>query len=148
MIVDPEFLRVRVRVGALVFRGEDVLVVEHTVGNDAWHCFPGGGLEFGESFEGCLDRELHEELGISCDVGPLVAVGYSADSSTHSVELYFHCQARDGALELRSPTVTAARFVGRSSLLELKVYPLELSAHLAGCSNDALLLTRYYGRFA
>jgi mutator protein MutT len=40
--------------------------------------FPGGKVEPGETFEGCLVRELHEELGIE------VTVGEEIQEITHS----------------------------------------------------------------
>jgi len=59
---------------ALVFRGGKVLVTQrypeaHLGG--LWE-FPGGKREADETFEGCLVRELDEELGIRISVGELI----------------------------------------------------------------------------
>ena len=52
----------RVAVKALIFNADgQVLVVQN--GDGAWE-IPGGGWEHGESFRGCLDREIDEELGV------------------------------------------------------------------------------------
>ncbi|NUO77578.1 MAG: 8-oxo-dGTP diphosphatase MutT, partial [Lysobacter sp.] len=48
-----------------------VLLTRRTEGRDLaglWE-FPGGKREPGESAEAALQRELHEELGIACEVG-------------------------------------------------------------------------------
>jgi len=63
----------------LVFRGGKLLITQrHNSGHlaDLWE-FPGGKREPGETFEQCLARELHEELGIE------VAVGRLVESLTH-----------------------------------------------------------------
>jgi len=58
----------------LVFRGGKLLITKRY--DDAhlgglWE-FPGGKVEPKETFEQCLVRELHEELGIEVKVGELV----------------------------------------------------------------------------
>ena len=63
----------------LVFRAGKLLITQRP---DEGHLanlweFPGGKREAGETFEQCLGRELHEELGIE------VAVGALAEELTH-----------------------------------------------------------------
>jgi 8-oxo-dGTP diphosphatase len=56
----------------VIRQGEKLLVCQRKAGSPfalKWE-FPGGKLEPGESPEGCLQRELREELGIEATVGP------------------------------------------------------------------------------
>lgn len=57
----------------LAFRGGRLLVTQRAVGTHLaglWE-FPGGKRDPGETWEGCLVRELREELDVVADVGPL-----------------------------------------------------------------------------
>jgi len=58
--------------------------------------FPGGKREAGETFEGCLTREIREETGFRVDVGPFLAKVKHAYSH-FTVELHtYHCFHREG----------------------------------------------------
>src|SRR5262249_55379943 len=64
----------------VVFRAGQLLITQRRLGDHLgglWE-FPGGKREEGESFEACLVRELHEELGIGVQVLELL------DQVTHS----------------------------------------------------------------
>jgi len=56
--------------GVLVRDGRVVLVKNP---RDEWE-LPGGKLEAGETLEGCVAREIAEELGLTVSVGPVVDV--------------------------------------------------------------------------
>lgn len=140
-------LRSRIRVGGVIFRGDEVLIVEHCLGNGRWRCFPGGRLEPGEALEACLRRELIEEVGLNCDVGELVAVGDVLDSTNHAVELYFKSVAGQGTPRPRCETISGVWFVDYRELPEWNVFPLELSADVAKCGAQGLNHVRNYGRF-
>jgi mutator protein MutT len=65
---------------ALVFREGKLLITQRHADahlGGLWE-FPGGKREPNETFEVCLARELHEELGIEVEVGELV------ESLTHA----------------------------------------------------------------
>lgn len=58
---------------------------------------PGGHIEFGESMEDGLRRELREELSISVDVGdPFAAFTYLNEvKGSHSIEVIYFVTSRD-----------------------------------------------------
>ena len=65
MINQPENLRPKVGVGVMILRNNQVLLSKrkgsHGEGDES---FPGGHLEYIESFEDCAKRETKEECGI------------------------------------------------------------------------------------
>jgi mutator protein MutT len=79
-------------VAALIRRGGEVLICRrpdrgHLAGK--WE-FPGGKVEAGETPPQALAREIREELGVECEVGPLVfehTHSYAPDRVAH---LLFH----------------------------------------------------------
>lgn len=58
--------RPKVGVGVIVIKGDQVLLGKRKNAHGAgdW-CFPGGHLEFNESWEACAARETREETGIT-----------------------------------------------------------------------------------
>lgn len=64
--MEAEKQRPKVGLGVMIFKNGKVLLGKrknaHGAGEYAW---PGGHLEFGESFESCAKRETMEEAGIS-----------------------------------------------------------------------------------
>lgn len=71
-------IRTIIVVAGIVYRENTVLLTQrkadaHLAG--AWE-FPGGKVEDGEEPRAALARELHEELGISVEVGDIVEVTY------------------------------------------------------------------------
>ena len=73
----------RVTAKALIKDNDGRLLV--VVNKDGHYEIPGGGLEHNETFEECLKRELHEELGIeTCNIGKMVCV-YTGRSPVYDI---------------------------------------------------------------
>ncbi len=111
-------------VGAVIFRGEEVLLVRRgqEPARDSWS-LPGGLVELGETLTAALDRELLEETGLTVKVLGLTAVldriyRDPADAvSYHYVLVDFLCDYAGGEARPASD-ITAARFVPLWSLPE------------------------------
>ncbi|MBI4250615.1 NUDIX domain-containing protein [Candidatus Uhrbacteria bacterium] len=57
--------RIRVGLGVMVFKDGKVLMGKRKGSHgEGEYAFPGGHIEFGESFEDCARREVREEAGI------------------------------------------------------------------------------------
>ena len=128
--------RPRVRVAAIVVKGDSILLVRHQKASASYWLLPGGGVEFGESLADGLCREVREETCLDIRVGDLVLSSDSIapDGSRHVVNLCFTGEVVGGELGLGSDErVVEARFVPRDELQELTLHPdvrVELSRGL------------------
>jgi 8-oxo-dGTP diphosphatase len=82
---------VLVVVAAVVERDGRFLVTRRLEGTHlagSWE-FPGGKCDAGESHEGCLRREMREELAVDVSMGPL-ELAVTHDYHDRTVELHFY----------------------------------------------------------
>jgi len=118
-----------VGVGAVIFRGEEILLVlrGQEPARGSWS-LPGGLVELGETLEEALRRELAEEVGITVEVLGITAVldriyrDPQGGVSYHYVLVDFLCGYGDGELRPASD-ITAARFTPLSELDRLDLPP-------------------------
>jgi 8-oxo-dGTP diphosphatase len=72
----------------IIFQNESILVTRRGPGEKHAGCweFPGGKLEASETFQQCIEREIHEELGIEVVADEILATS-TYDYRNGSVEL-------------------------------------------------------------
>jgi ADP-ribose pyrophosphatase YjhB (NUDIX family) len=116
----------RIRVAAVIVRDGELLLIRHQKDGETYWLLPGGGVEFGESVVGALERELREEARLQVHVGDLLCLNDSVapDGSRHIVSLYFRAEIAGGEPTLGDdPRIVELRFVGPDELAGLTVYP-------------------------
>ncbi len=102
-----------------------LLVVKH-LADSAWWALPGGHLEWGESPEEAMRREIVEELGIEPVLGRVLYVNTFMRDDVHSLEFFF--EVTNGAAYLdfekkdRSHAfeLSAVQWVGADTELEIR----------------------------
>lgn len=120
----------RLAVRALILHQDRLLLVNAYGGgvSDLW-CAPGGGVEVGSSLPDNLIREVHEETGLTVEVGApaLVNEFHAPDRGFHQVDVYFQCRIVAGALDTawRDPEgiVTERRFFSRAEMAAIRFKP-------------------------
>src|SRR5437868_4012784 len=82
----------RISVSALIFDDERILLALRR--DIDWWNLPGGGMEYGETVEEAICREVHEETGLLVAIERLVGV-YSKPQK-QEVVLTFRCRIEGG----------------------------------------------------
>ncbi len=125
----------RLAVRALILKDDRLLVVNaYPGGISDLCCAPGGGVNPGQSLPDNLIREIHEETGLSIQVGRpcLVNEFHDPQSGFHQVDIYFRCKLIGGEIDdlWRDPegVVTERYWLTRSELEARRFKPDSLPA--------------------
>ncbi len=118
-----------VGVGAVVLRGEEVLLIRRGAppGRGLWS-FPGGAVNAGESLAEAVRREVREECGVTIEVGPVIGVfdaiyhNSGGRPEYHYVLVDFLASYVAGEIAPASD-VTAAAWVPVAEALDLELTP-------------------------
>lgn len=125
---------VRLAVRALILHDNRLLLVNAFPGgvSDLW-CAPGGGVDPHASLPDNLVREVHEETGLTIDVGAPCMVNefHEPTRDFHQVDVYFRCRITAGTLDNGwidpEAVVTERRFFSRAEMAALRFKPDSLA---------------------
>ncbi len=121
----------------LVMRGNSVLICRNRAHNYGF--LPGGHVEFGESAATAVAREIEEEAGLSCKVGPLLFISENTFHSKrvhHEVNWVFHVEHLGDdpmpplKVESREPQIQF-EWVDLAAVVDDDIRPAEIKAWLA-----------------
>ena len=92
--------KLRVRVNGILMRENQLLMVKHRGLGELGYFWspPGGGVSFGQSLTGSLEREFLEETGLHVNVEKFLFVYEFHHSPLHAVELFFEVTQTGGTL--------------------------------------------------
>ncbi|AOL16997.1 DNA mismatch repair protein MutT [Sulfolobus sp. A20] len=121
-----------VAVGCFVKINDSVLLVKrgHPPNEDLW-AIPGGKVEFGETLQEALKREMKEETGLDVNVKDLIALVEIIHKNYHYVILDFECEPIGGKL------------LASSDAKEVKLIPLKELEKVKMTDTTYDMLKRY-----
>jgi ADP-ribose pyrophosphatase YjhB (NUDIX family) len=115
---------VKVRATAVLIEDEHILLTEQRIslsGTRRWS-LPGGGVEFGETLEACLIREVREETGLAVAIDRLLYLCDRIQDGRHTIHITFTVHRVSGRLH-----VGAEPEPGAFPIVDVRMIPL---AHL------------------
>lgn len=120
----------RLRVAALIRNAKgEILLIQQSKGSNkpAYWLLPGGGVEFGETAEEALHRELREELGLESLSLDFVALNESIDPKgiRHLVQLIFIVKVREAipVLNPREKAITGFGYFSPNDIMGMDLRP-------------------------
>jgi 8-oxo-dGTP diphosphatase len=137
MATAPGRRRPAIRARLVIRRGDAVLLARHRHPDREFWCFPGGGVEPGETAAAAALREAEEETGLRV---ALLGLCYVQDRpEAESIDLFFAAEVTGGDMRLgadperaeQAPVLAELRWVRRAELARLPVLPAGLAAALA-----------------
>lgn len=116
----------RIRVAGILEKENKILFVKHRKNNEEYYLLPGGGVDFGESFESALKREFMEEVNIEIKVKDLVFVSEGIDpkGEKHIISMVFLVDYVQGEIKIpEEERIIACEYLGSEEMQENLIYP-------------------------
>lgn len=120
--------RIRIRVGAVIVKHGEILLVKHEKDGRTYWLLPGGGQEYGETAAQALERELMEECGLKVRCGQLLFMAESLPPDKHRqvLNLTFQAELLSGEAHLAekdSERLKGVAWVKKEQLSKLTFFP-------------------------
>ncbi|KYG90611.1 NUDIX hydrolase [[Bacillus] sp. KCTC 13219] len=135
-------MRIRNSAKAIIVKDKKLLAIKIQENGGTYYILPGGGQEHGENLHQALERECKEELGVEVEIGELIFVREyigknhefaARHAHAHQTEFMFLCHVHHNTfINGSNPDKgqIAVEWLPLNDLLEYKLYPQALRAHL------------------
>ncbi|MBN8209643.1 NUDIX domain-containing protein [Bacillus sp. NTK071] len=123
----------RIRAGVVIIEDRNVAFIKRVKNNETYYVLPGGGVEYGETFQQTAAREAFEELGVTVQVGPLFATIVDGGEQYYFTANMLCGEFGSGAGEefARSTSGTyQAVWVPISAIDQVNIYPTSIASLL------------------
>ena len=137
----------RVRVAALIVLDGRVVLVKHRARDASYYLLPGGGVDYRETLEQALIREVSEETGLQVRIGRPLLINDTIDprGSRHVVNITFSASVVGGEItdDPLDPRVESVQLFEVSELAHLDLRPplaSAISAALEGSDTSTCYL--------
>jgi 8-oxo-dGTP diphosphatase len=105
--IDKLFLKkfgnkLRIRVSAIIIQNNKILLLKQKTNTAIGYLWlpPGGSLQFGESIEQAIAREVLEESNLKIQLSDFYTLTEYIKAPLHAVELFYICKIMDGNAQL------------------------------------------------
>lgn len=111
--------RITISVGAIVRRGEEILLVKHDYDN-YWK-LPSGKLDFGEELREAAKREIREDTGLEVEIEKhlITFERIDANANLHLIYVDFLASVKDGNLDVGSD-IAEAKWVSSEEIPNIR----------------------------
>lgn len=116
----------RIRVAGILVKEDKILFVKHKKNGEEYYLLPGGGVDFGESFEAALKREFMEEVNLEVEVDRLcfISEGIDPKGEKHIVSMFFLVNYISGELKIpEEERIIGVEYLDDEKIKENPVYP-------------------------
>jgi len=116
----------RIRVSGILKKDNKILFVKHRKKGEEYYLLPGGGVDFGETFEIALKREFLEEVNINVSVDRLCIISEGVDpkGEKHIINLVFLVDYVSGEIILPDEErIVGIEYLEISNLDDYIIYP-------------------------
>lgn len=147
--------RLRVRVCGICIQNGSILLIKHQgVGEKGiFWAPPGGGMNFGESVEECLIREIKEETGLDIAIRKFLFVHEFLSPPLHAIELFFEVDpliksmlttGKDPEMNPDKQIIQEVKFMPFSEISRGEKSLFHNIFSMAGNPEDLLQMTGYF----
>ena len=147
------------RSAAIIIENNKILLIQRIKQGYEYYTLPGGTIEFGETPEQAVIREVFEETSISAVLGPLTYHLVITNQMKKKEEFFFRCWYQYGTPQLQPGSIEEQRhtadnqyipvWVDLDRVVAIRLYPIEVKElllhdlkHGFGKVVETLLLQR------